>query len=131
MKKSLKLLACLLIPILFISCTNKNIITNPITGEKVLVAKKDLGQMNWDDAQNRCKELGEGWRLPTYEELEIMCINYKRLEMPFKNTYFSSTFNIYDNDKLVIKGLIFTNCSYYYINNRYNTYFVRPVKTIK
>jgi hypothetical protein len=37
------------------------------------VAEKDMdGKMNWTDATAACKALGNGWRLPTKEELLLM-----------------------------------------------------------
>jgi hypothetical protein len=37
----------------------------------------DDEDMSWDEAQNACTKLGEGWRLPTKEELNEM---YKHKE---------------------------------------------------
>ena len=31
-----------------------------------------LGEMNWRDAKKTCKELGDGWRLPAIDELQIL-----------------------------------------------------------
>jgi hypothetical protein len=39
------------------------------------VMKTDLGQMNWDDARKACEKLGDGWRLPTIQELYFMYNN--------------------------------------------------------
>jgi len=51
-------------------------IENPITGEKIRVAKSDFTfRMNWEQANAACKSLGDGWRLPTYEELYEMWKN--------------------------------------------------------
>jgi len=36
------------------------------------VMTKDLGNMNWYDAKNACEKLGDGWRLPTKDELNIL-----------------------------------------------------------
>lgn len=35
------------------------------------VYNEDLGKMSWDDAMKKASELGEGWRLPTLEELRF------------------------------------------------------------
>lgn len=46
-------------------------ITMPITGKKVKIALSDFPKiMTWEDANNACKALGKGWRLPTMDELE-------------------------------------------------------------
>jgi hypothetical protein len=34
------------------------------------VMKTDLGKMTWVDANKACEKLGEGWRLPTIDELK-------------------------------------------------------------
>jgi hypothetical protein len=55
---------------LFSSCDNSNTIKHPITGQEIEVAKKDFtNAMTKYEAQNACESLGEGWRLPTEEEL--------------------------------------------------------------
>ena len=33
---------------------------------------KDLGRMNWEEAKKACADLGDGWRLPTMDELKKM-----------------------------------------------------------
>ena len=38
--------------------------------ENLEVYNKDLGVMTWDEATKKASELGEGWRLPTIDELE-------------------------------------------------------------
>lgn len=56
------------------------------------VYHKDLeGLFNWTEAKRACKDLGEGWRLPTKEELNEM---HKKKDVVggFANTgYWSST----------------------------------------
>ena len=48
-------------------------ITNPINGERLQVAENDFeGQITWQEAIDACKNLENGWRLPTVSELEIM-----------------------------------------------------------
>lgn len=53
----------------------------PIAQEKKLVVKRDfnfeiypdeLGKMSWDEAIQKVKELGDGWRLPTITELQLI-----------------------------------------------------------
>ena len=57
------------------------IVTDPKTGQQVYeskehrlqVAFKDLeNKMTWDEANSACVKLGEGWRLPSLDELKIM-----------------------------------------------------------
>jgi uncharacterized protein (TIGR02145 family) len=48
-------------------------IENPLTGAKLIVANEDFSvEMTWFDAQSACEELGEGWRLPTIDELQAI-----------------------------------------------------------
>jgi hypothetical protein len=48
-------------------------IVMPITGKKVKIALSDFpGIMEWEEANNACKSLGKGWRLPTFTELKEM-----------------------------------------------------------
>lgn len=53
----------------------------PIIQEKKLVIKRELnfeihpdelGKMNWNEAIAKVKELGDGWRLPTLTELQLI-----------------------------------------------------------
>jgi hypothetical protein len=46
-------------------------IKNSITGKRLEVAENDFeNEMDWDSAINACKNLGNGWRLPTKDEFE-------------------------------------------------------------
>jgi hypothetical protein len=46
-------------------------IEHPITGEKLQIANMDfLDKMSWPKAKAECRALGNGWRLPSMEELE-------------------------------------------------------------
>lgn len=48
-------------------------IINPLIGKKIEVALKDFPhKLNLDQARVACKNLGNGFRLPTKEELEIV-----------------------------------------------------------
>lgn len=54
--------------------TRENIeLTNYNTGEKFEVANEDLEmKMSQEEAESECNKLGNGWRLPTISELEII-----------------------------------------------------------
>ena len=39
------------------------------------VMTEDLGRMNWYEAKKACKNLGDGWRLPTKDELNLLFQN--------------------------------------------------------
>ena len=36
------------------------------------VMTEDLGEMNWHKAKKACADIGDGWRLPTKDELNIL-----------------------------------------------------------
>ena len=54
------------------------------------VMTKDLGEMNWYDAMKACADLGDGWRLPTIEELTILHQNKDKIG-GFANKYYWSS----------------------------------------
>jgi len=47
--------------------------------------------MNWDDAKKACAALGNGWRLPTKDELNILNENIIYIEGFSYGTYWTST----------------------------------------
>jgi len=70
----------LIIPLLFVCFLSKgqaldstSIIGKSIKIDNLEIAQYDFpNQMNWDEAQKACASLGNGWRLPTKYELEIL-----------------------------------------------------------
>ena len=46
---------------------------------KLEIMSKDLGRMTWFEAKEACDDLGEGWRLPTLKELNIMYKNNEKI----------------------------------------------------
>ena len=63
---------------------------------KFEVYPEDLGEHTWKDAKKVCKELGNGWRLPTREELHLMWLNRDTIG-GFAAAYYwsSSKYNFY------------------------------------
>ena len=63
-------------------------ITNQITGDTTLiVAKADFPKgMTWEEANEACENLGNGWRLPDKDELAAM---YKQLHKEGKGNFSS------------------------------------------
>ena len=59
------------------------------------VMTEDLGEMNWEDAKMACEDLGDGWRLPTKDELNILYQNEDKIGGFANFFYWSST--EYDN----------------------------------
>jgi hypothetical protein len=79
---------------------------------------------NWYDAVKYCKLLGDGWRLPTLDELKMIY----NVDNDLTNTYWSSTEYNKDNVSLLCmrKGYeVLTD------KDSYNEYRVRPVRDIK
>ena len=88
----------------------------PFIIDKILVAQNDFpAKMNWQNANLACKSLGEGWRLPTMLELELL---YKKnIIGNFQDTQY------WNSDKLT-NGFKNRNFINYYLLN------VRAVKNI-
>ena len=55
------------------------------------VMTEDLGKMNWYEAKKACKNLGDGWRLPTKDELNLLFYNEDEIGGFTNNFYWSST----------------------------------------
>jgi hypothetical protein len=88
----------LLFPMVLISCLcfaqeAKDIIGKPIKiGNYLLVAQNDFPiGMIWDDANKACAALGDEWRLPTQDELNILYQNKDKIGGFSNNFFWSST----------------------------------------
>jgi hypothetical protein len=92
---------------------------------KFEVHLKELGEMNWKDANTACALLGEGWRLPTRGELLLMYENKNVVGGFANNGYWSSTEDGVTNAWL-------QNFGYGYQVNygKANFYYVRAVRSI-
>jgi len=55
------------------------------------VMTKDLGKMHLDEAKKACAALGDGWRLPTKDELNILYENKEKIGGFSPMYYWSST----------------------------------------
>ena len=55
------------------------------------VMTEDLGWMYWDRAMKACADLGDGWRLPTKEEFNVLYENKDEIGGFANNYYWSST----------------------------------------
>ena len=58
--------------------------------EDLEVGTNVLGKMTWVDAMKACANLGEGWRLPTKDELNLLYENKDKIG-GFGSVYWSST----------------------------------------
>ena len=85
----------LLSAILFLSScggTSSNIIGNPIKIGSLEIAQHDFDvQMTWDDAKKACGALGDGWRLPTKEELNFIYEHNSEIGSFHEGYYWSSS----------------------------------------
>jgi hypothetical protein len=92
---------------------------------KFEVYPKDLGQHNWEDAKKVCEDLGDGWRLPTREELHLMWLNRESIGGFDAACYWSSSDNYFN----------FAWIQYFHNGSQYNgfksnTLYVRSVRTL-
>ena len=86
---------------------------------------RDLGKMTWDEATQKVKRLGEGWRLPTKEEFEnILYPNKSKIPNLKTEFYWSST----ENDIYNVWPFNFTNGNANYTYHKFNSYYVRAVR---
>lgn len=70
----------------------KHPITGKPTGERLQVHQNNFeNKMDWHIAKKLCEELGNGWRLPTKNELELIYTDLKQNgNVSFKNDYYWS-----------------------------------------
>jgi hypothetical protein len=84
------------LPLLLITCfclaqNAKSIIGKPIQIGNLLVAQNDFPEeLNWEDANKACRALGNGWRLPTKYELNILFENMDKIGGGGEFSYWSS-----------------------------------------
>lgn len=70
------LILTLFFPFLFLS--QKCIIKKPYVMDSLLVSRHDLpNRLTFEEAKIACQELGDGWRLPTKQEMIKICENKK------------------------------------------------------
>jgi len=77
----------LIIPMLFMcsmvigqTYNSDSIIGKPIRIRNLEVAQNDFPkEMTWYDAKKACTDLGNGWRLPTKDELNLLYINKDKI----------------------------------------------------
>lgn len=95
------------------------------SGNHGLIAyNKDLKKMNWNKANKACQEIGEGWHLPTKEELEKL-YQVKSNIGDFDNFYYwSSTIDNKGNPW----GINFANGIPQISTTKIISVCVRPVK---
>ena len=93
------------------------------------VMTKDVGKMNWVDAKEACKGFGDGWRLPTIDELKKI-YKYKDFIGGFKDAYYWSSTEVNINPDLYVWNFSFSN-GYDGNYGKYLTLWVRAVRDLK
>ena len=128
MKRVTYTLLLSLITLLFFGKTNaqSNIIGNPIKIGNLQVAQFDFRKISWNDANNACVNLGDGWRLPTIDELKILYKNRESIGNFKWDSYWSST----KGNVVIAWRLNFGDGMVYDRDNTDNTACVRAVRTV-
>lgn len=102
------------------------IIGTPIRIGNIEVAQNDFPtDMNWANANDSCAKLGEGWRLPTKDELHLLFEKKDEIGGFVTQYYWSST--IYDQGYAWVEQ--FEKYSMTMVNNPKYLNFVRAVRS--
>jgi len=91
----------------------------------IFVGLKDLGRMEWNDAMAACEALGDGWRLPDKDELNLLYQNKEAIGGFANSSYWSST----EDGSAHARGQNFDDGGQI-SGNKTNTYSVRAVRAI-
>ena len=128
MKRVTYTLLLSLISLLFLGKTNaqSSIIGNPIRLGNIEVAQYDFRKIRWVDANNSCINIGDGWRLPTIDELKILYKNRESIGNFKWDSYWSST----KGNVVIAWRLNFGDGMVYDRDNTDNTACVRAVRTV-
>ena len=105
------------------------IIGKPYQLKNIEVARNDFpNTQNWNDAIAKCNKLGEGWRLPTKEELNKLFKNKKKIG-GFKDSFLDDFYwSSAEKENLVAPGQDFFNGNQSTANKHLKNY-VRAVRT--
>jgi len=123
--------AVLFIALLFAGCDEGSSTVGyeiKIDGSAIQVAKEDFpNEMDWHEAMAECETLGNGWRLPSKEELrEVYSQLYQQGKGNFKNEPYWSSSEFDANFACSFRFEL--GVSYEY--NKYTTKHVRAVRTL-
>ena len=104
------------------SCKSNTIVVGDLE-----TTPEDLGQMDWNEAVLACEGLGDGWRLPSKDELNELCEHAGRISNKniSQHSYWSSTEVNGEEAWLVEFSLCFS-----FPVNKGKTFYVRPVRKI-
>jgi len=78
----------------------KYLVHNGETISNLILQACDMGEMNWNEAQSQISKLGDGWRLPTIKEFELIygASEFCKKEIDFN---LSANKNYLTNDKRI------------------------------
>ena len=100
------------------------------------VMTEDLAEMmNWDQAKQACAAFGDGWRLPTKDELNVLYENKDNIGGFYPNYYWSITIGE-ENQLSIYPWVQYFNASGNQFFNyegdpgTHNEYSVRPVRSL-
>ncbi len=93
------------------------------------VMKGNLGEMDWYEAKKACKELGDGWRLPTIKELELIYKKRKKIDKLDLDIYhyWSSTNSTFDGWAMSFNNFLELSLD----QDKTSAFYVRAVRNIK
>ena len=110
----MKNLLTLLFILPFIVFSQKSVIGKPYNLDGLEIAQFDFTQpMNYDEATEACSKLGDGWRLPTRDELEKIYENKSKLDG------FVSPIYVSDNSEFSIGNNV-----YYWSSSSYDSDYI-------
>ena len=127
----------ILAPFVFSAQTPNNIVGVPIKLQSIEITQFEFPkEMSYAEAKAACVKLGNGWRLPTDEELnEILWYNQKVKKYTGIHVVFGEYLPEDENQKKAI-GMIIDYDYYdpdgnFRYGNGHERFFVRPVRTLK
>ena len=131
--KNIKIILFILGLVFFIgSCENNNKLTNSAIGQTKIFGDLEIAMMdlpdslNWKMAIDSCRKWGDGWRVPTKDELNLIYKNKDSISGFAKLFYWSST----ESDTCCAWCFSFSNGYGVKYCNKDNYGYVRPVRTI-
>jgi hypothetical protein len=104
------------------------IISKTIKIENIEVAEKDFSkEMSWNEAKKACESLGDGWRLPTNDEINILYQKKDDIGGFSNNKYWTADESGYDGSDFAWQ-LDFATGNGDGHSNKRSTYYVRAVR---
>jgi hypothetical protein len=91
-QKTTSILGAFFLLFMLSSCGGSEIIGKTTKIGNIEIAEKDFPTtLTWEEAEKACSDLGEGWRLPTIEELKLIFENKNLINGIHEGSYWSSS----------------------------------------